>query len=127
MRLVWSGLLTLMWIACADPVASTAPDAAAAADASPAVDASSDAGPGPADTGVPPLSCTCDPDEQCPACFEHIGRCCYGDATLGGAYAGILAQCEAHPACKACCKECLALSCDELQRRGGCPQLLPDE
>lgn len=79
------------------------------------------------DATLGPVTCTCDDDEQCAECFQHLGRCCYDDPTFDGRYAPILANCEANPSCKACCKECVALSCDEIKQRGSCPNLRLEE
>ncbi len=97
--------------------ASVAPDVEVGLDATPLpmLDA------GPPDAGFAPLACACDDDEGCPACIALVGRCCYDDATFGGTYAYVLANCESQPACKVCCKECQALSCEALIAMGGCP------
>lgn len=131
-------LLALCLVAaCDDPAGGRDTDAAPPSDTgTPTAEAGADAAGGadaspPADAGLPdaflPVSCECEADETCQSCFEHIGQCCYGDPTLGAEVARITAACEAQGACRACCRECEGLSCDELVRSGSCPNLFNDE
>src|SRR4051812_19581841 len=68
-----------------------------------------------------PGTCTCEAMEDCQGCYEHIGDCCYGDATIFGKVALLAANCERDGACSTCCNECIAKSCDELVKANMCP------
>jgi hypothetical protein len=67
--------------------------------------------------------CACEADEDCHACYENIGRCCYDDPTMLGNLEAVVANCQALPGCRACCNECAARSCDALKANGECPNL----
>ncbi len=67
--------------------------------------------------------CDCGDDDDCPACFAHLGQCCYGDPTFFGELKRISDNCDRSPACKACCSECLARSCEQMKAANDCPHL----
>lgn len=102
--------------------AEAAPDArpsavdAARADAAPGDAAPPDTGP-----GAFPQGCACGDDDDCAACFARIGACCNEDPTLNGRAGTLAANCAEVPACKVCCAECAAATCDALKRSGSCP------
>lgn len=101
--------------ACADPPAD-----GTSADAGPAI--VDDAGASLPDAGPPARTeCACDGPEDCRGCFEHIGECCYEDATWFGQVDALVANCEANAACRTCCSECLAKTCAELIASNDCP------
>lgn len=91
-------------------VVMTYPDAAVFADAETFPDAV-----------APPLDCVCDEVEPCQECFEHIGRCCYDDPTIGGRGPLIANNCETHAACRVCCRECVEASCEQIRLQNSCP------
>jgi hypothetical protein len=69
----------------------------------------------------PAPACACDAVEDCRGCYEHIGECCYEDATIGGRVSEMIANCERDGRCSSCCNECVAKSCDELKAGKLCP------
>ncbi len=123
--------IAVAFLGCGDPKAHpsgdaevAAPDAASDA-AAPLSDATApipDAGP-----GYVPLTCVCESGETCGDCFDRIGECCYDDATLGGMVGPIAQTCEAAGACRACCHECAALTCDQIRAAGACPIMIPSD
>lgn len=66
-------------------------------------------------------ACVCEEKEDCRACYEHIGECCYGDATIFGQVAPLTANCERDGACSSCCNECVKKTCEELIAAKDCP------
>lgn len=87
---------------------------------------SEDAGNGDAaregDAGREAWGCSCDEDgEDCAACIEKIGTCCYEDETIDGQSERLIAACLRDGACTACCDECAEKGCDELRAAGACP------
>ncbi|MCK6550504.1 hypothetical protein L6R52_32000 [Myxococcota bacterium] len=112
LRALTIAALTIACAACADPAPVIGPvDASVVADA--AV---------PPDAGPPPrVECACDETEDCRACLEHVGECCYQDATWFGQLDALVENCEANAACRTCCSECLAKTCDELVASADCP------
>lgn len=113
MRFAVLALVVFAAAACADN-----PNEPSDAGTSAQIDAAS-----PADSGEPPPSCTCDPEEDCIGCIQHIGTCCYDDLTISGQAANIASVCAQTPSCKACCNECVRKSCDELKANKECPNL----
>lgn len=90
-------------------------------DAGAALDAGHDAATDAAVDAGFRISCACDDEEDCPACIANIGRCCYGgDEAIEGAAPALASRCERNPGCQVCCRECAALSCEELQA-SSCP------
>lgn len=93
----------------------------------PTADAGAEAGApdaeAPPDAGREAWHCACEGgQEDCQACLEKIGTCCYdGDATIGGQVDRLAGTCEMNGACAACCNECAAKSCEELVAAGACP------
>jgi hypothetical protein len=78
-----------------------------------------------------PFACTLEDNEDCAACFDAVGRCCYGDPDWGsnpGTRDVLVARCNALPTCRACCNECSQFDCPTMKRRGLCPNLgvVPD-
>jgi hypothetical protein len=69
----------------------------------------------------PPPACTCEENEDCQACYEHIGECCYADATIGGRVELMTANCQRDGRCASCCNECVTKSCDQLLAEHLCP------
>lgn len=70
-------------------------------------------------------ACVCEEKEDCRACYEHIGECCYGDATIFGQIAPLTANCERDGACSSCCNECVKKTCAELIAGNDCPVPVP--
>jgi len=70
-------------------------------------------------------ACVCEETEDCRACYEHIGDCCYGDPTIFGQIAPLTANCERDGACSSCCNECVKKTCEELIAGKDCPIPLP--
>ena len=89
------------------------PDAAPPPDAKPLA-------PDAAPAGFP-QGCACGDDDDCAACFARIGECCNADPTLNGRAGALAANCAEVPACKVCCAECAAATCDAFKRSGSCP------
>jgi len=114
-------------IALAFVVAGCADDAAIAEPP----DAGLDGGERDAGEMTPALVCTCEAAETCSACFQHIGRCCYEDELVRGLDSrmpmgeALARRCELDPACRACCDECTALSCEQLIATNSCPPVNP--
>lgn len=100
--------------AAADPVDGVSADAVAAADAAAAPDAL-------------PSGCVCDGVEDCRACFENIGRCCYDDPTLFGQLERLADTCQASAPCAVCCAECAQRSCEAVRAAGDCPNVEPSQ
>jgi hypothetical protein len=73
------------------------------------------------ESAPPPAACTCEASEDCKACYEHIGECCYADTTIGGRVELMIANCQRDGRCSSCCNECVAKSCDELLAGHLCP------
>ncbi len=82
--------------------------------------------PPPAQGETLALACTCDAEEDCDACFRRVGTCCYEDELIGGQVAALADRCASSGACRACCAECVGLSCEELIRRQMCPPIQPE-
>jgi hypothetical protein len=75
---------------------------------------------GGADALVP--ECPVETDEDCDACYAHVGDCCKpGDLSWIEAAPTLARACSANPLCAACCNECAAMSCDELLENDLCP------
>jgi hypothetical protein len=111
-------LLAIVLGACGDDDDDDAPRDAA-------VDAAHDAAPDAApDAGMQPWACACEPEEDCDACFDRIGVCCYDDPTLGDQVSRLAALCARTGTCSACCNECAEKSCEEIVA-GGCPAADP--
>src|SRR5687768_15081999 len=81
--------------------------------------------PPPPPMVLPGCPCTLAPAEDCTACFQLIGRCCYEDATIEGQAGALSDTCESDERCRSCCDECAALSCDQLKSMGNCVNLAP--
>jgi hypothetical protein len=65
--------------------------------------------------------CRLEGSEDCTACMQKIGVCCYQDKTIGGAQPLLTRVCLQSSSCKACCNECARLSCDKLKQFQSCP------
>ena len=111
-------LLAALLFACgSDEPSSPPPDAAADANAR---DAGHDAA---VDAGA--FACACGGAEDCNACFERIGTCCYDDPTLGGQVSRLAATCSRTGTCSTCCDECAAQTCEQMQAEVFCPAADP--
>lgn len=106
---------------CGDPDHSPPARDAATPDAGPSRDA------GAPDAGSAPWACACEVVEDCQACFERIGACCYGDPTVLGQIDQVVENCERRGACSACCNECATQSCEALLAAHACPAGAPDD
>jgi hypothetical protein len=110
-------VLALVAIACGggearDGDAGEAPDAG---------DAGTDAAFVWSDAG-PRAECPGGLGEDCAACFDNVGRCCYDeDPDWEVAKAAMSASCGSRVECAACCDECAAMSCEELMAADACP------
>lgn len=123
-------MIVLFLVGCKSENGASAPDIAIAADTveiqsspdvSDVVSAGSDFDETTSQNGKPP--CSCGPDDNCRLCYEHIGNCCYDDPTIYGEIVRLSENCDRSGACKACCSECIAKSCDQLKADFDCPNL----
>jgi hypothetical protein len=83
-------------------------------------DAMLDATDATADQG-PIVYCRMEANEDCMACYENVGRCCYMDPTIGGHIQELVANCNGAPACRVCCNECASMTCETLRATHRCP------
>jgi hypothetical protein len=65
--------------------------------------------------------CTLEGDEDCDACWKHIGICCFDDPSILGRVSVLAYVCTTRPSCKACCNECANLPCEVILARHDCP------
>ena len=80
-----------------------------------------------APAACPPTACVDEGGEDCAACYEHIGTCCYGDHDWLGPYGSndsLVQKCVENPGCAACCNECAALTCAQLKANHVCPYVV---
>ena len=104
--------LVLLALAACQGTQTVPQDAAPMTDAIETVDASD---------AACPKGCAPETDEDCSACWKHIGVCCYDDPSILGRVVPLTQVCEARPSCKVCCNECASLPCDVLLARHACP------
>ena len=72
----------------------------------------------------PRRECVPEGEEDCQACLEAMGRCCFDDYDWQGppgTFDLLLAHCRESQGCMACCNECAAMSCKAMQVNHLCP------
>jgi hypothetical protein len=72
----------------------------------------------------PRRACVPEESEDCDACIEKMGECCYGDHDWqagAGTFELLVAHCRESSGCTACCNECAAMTCKQMQVNYLCP------